>query len=805
MTEKIKEEVERLPAQQTAGEENAALKLSRRSFGKLLGAQAVLVSAASLSACGGGGGGLSSDPTPDDPGTPVDPSPPNGSEPLTRAAFLATISDYFDWPHSSEYKDRFANAQPVFVDVSIGVTPYAKQIETALEEGVVSNTRGYFNPDENVTREDAADMYVKAFLIPAATSNPLAGFTDADQIAKDRLESVKAIVGAGFMGGQSATAFSPQGTLTGQEASEILERITSTIVAPVQSMSKPGTTSPRRYVSYKTPTPGATIYLTETRDGSEPANPATAPVSPDWTPSPGGHGRQTPLAPAGFTASYDPWAHGVRQYTYFGAETASQKPMVYRAKVAALKDGKWSGVREYVWNVFRPNPPWPYEAKLVHARTSTTPAVWQIYNMSEEVQANAYYIEGNERGIIFDFLQYTYEGDAANGMKQFVDTIATKPYVGILGHNHGDHVAQIGSFTDNNIPMYTSPLEKAQLQAGQGGFGGSAATVAAYTRAGDAAIPLVDGQSFDLGGCHVTAWFQPGHADGLVTILINETGWVYATDMWACNRPYTADTTGYSGVKTDLMLSLLRQLWANYLKNSPGGISEVTNAHQDYPVGLKAALNFIATFQNVIDYGAAATRPSIRSAAGSRMGWIHDYGIGGLPDEAGAGDLTYFWGMWHDKNWMANELGGRYSETELDCLTKPTADAGYPTGAAIDYNGTDGYKKYSQLANVEIEGGELAGVDVYWNTVQTAGALERKLSNKFNPWTYAYTIRVPAGAGSIVFRPFPLSTRITSMKVNGADLKWGESVTLPASGTITVDVVAQDGSTASSYTFMVRA
>jgi hypothetical protein len=253
------------------------------------------------------------------------------------------------------------------------------------------------------------------------------------------------------------------------------------------------------------------------------------------------------------------------------------------------------------------------------------------------------------------------------------------------------------------------------------------------------------------------------------------------------------------------MLALLRQLWANYLKWSPGGITEVTNAHQDFPVGLEAAMNFIATYQNVIDYGPTATRPSIRppyfGSNFNRMAWIHSHGEGELPEESRAGNLSDFWGMWYDKNWIANEIGGTYNADELDCLTKPTADAGYPTNATIDYNGADGYKKYSVLANVEIKGGELDGREVYWS--EPVSGVPHVLPNKFDPWYYNYEIKVPPGAGSIVFKPVPLSTKITSLRVNGSSLAWGESVTLPASGTITVDVTAQDGSTTSHYTFTV--
>ena len=93
-------------------------KMSRRFFGQMLGMPALLASTVTLSACGGG----------DD-----EPAPPNpDSTTLTRAAFVATVSDYFDWVHSSEYHDPYKSTQQTFIDVRMGVTTYAKQIETAL-------------------------------------------------------------------------------------------------------------------------------------------------------------------------------------------------------------------------------------------------------------------------------------------------------------------------------------------------------------------------------------------------------------------------------------------------------------------------------------------------------------------------------------------------------------------------------------------------------------------------------------------------------------------------------------------------
>ncbi len=745
MTEKTKGDVEVAQQSQSTGFDSILTgKISRRSFAKLLGMQTVVASTVTLSGCLGGGSDSDSDSSTSDAGT----------QPLTRAAFVATISDHFNWIHSSEYIDAYKAVQPTFVDVIYGATPYAKQIETALEESIISNSQGYFYPTENITREDAADIYVKAFKIPAATGNPLSGFTDASTISASKLNSVKAIVAAGYMSGTSTTLFSPKGTLSANDAKTILAKITSSLVAPPQVMCKPGTTAPRRYVAISTPTEGATIYYSYTYDGSEPADPTSA------------------------SASYDFRQNGVLQFVNPLSSTTNSR--LYRLKAVAMKNGMaTSAIREFSWNIVRPNTG-AFQAKLVHAGTSTSPTVWKINNPAEFYQAHVFYIEGSARGVVFDAGEYGYQ--KAN-MKDFIDSIATKPYDMVLGHNHPDHAEQVYNFTSAGITLYASAIEKASLMA---------SSRADFQAAGAAAVAINDGQSLDLGNVQVTAFNAPGHTNGLLTLLINQTGWVYASDHFCCNRAYTADTTQYNGVKVDLMVSLNQQLVANYLKSSSSGLlNEVTNAHQEVPVGMEGVRNFQKCFQQLVDQGDAVSAPSIRGgvAGNSRMSLVSSYS-------------TPFEGMWRDKNWMAvgNPLGSGWNKP-VDYFTAPTT--AYPCGATIDYNTADGYKKYSVLSNVEISGGTLVGVDVYW--AAPSNGVPNKLSNKFDPWTYAYTINVPTATNSITFKPTAMSNKITSMKVNGSAVTQGSSVTLSVSaGTrITVNIIAADGSTSSSYTFTV--
>lgn len=718
-------------------------RMSRRLFGQLLGLPTLLASAgtaAAVTACGG-----ADDAPPADPDTAT----------LTRAEFVASISQYFDWVHSSEYNDPYKRAQPTFVDVKLGVTPHAKEIETALEEAIISNAQGFFYPGQPVTREEAAEIYAKAFKIAASSANALSSFTDAGAITASRRSSVNALVAANYMKGSSATLFAPAGALTAGEAKSILDNITSQLVAPPQVMCKSGTTAPRRYITISTPTPDAKIYYTYTFDGTEPADPATAGIA------------------------YDFLNNGVLQFV--NPLTSTTDFRLYRLKAVAKKNGMTaSAVQTFTWNIVRPREG-AFQAKLVHAGTGTSPMVWKIHNPAEYFQAFVFYIEGSTRGLVFDAGEYGYQ--KAN-LKAFIDTLATKPYDIIVGHNHPDHAEQIYNFTSAGVTLHASAIEKAAI---------AASSRTDLRAAGAAAVAISDGFQFDLGNVQLTAFTQPGHTNGLMTVIVNQTGWVFGSDMFCCNRAYTADTTQYNLVKVDLFLSLAQQLVANYRKSSVSGqITEVTNAHQEVPVGMEGVNNFLKCFQQLIDRGDAATAPSIR---GGRLG-------NPTSPTTRNSRMSMVGDMWRDKNWMAvgNALG-KGLDSPVDYFTAPTT--AYPCGATIDYNTADGYKKYSVLSNIEIAGGALVGVDVYW--ALPANGVPNKASNKFDPWTYAYTVHITSATRSIVIKPTAMSNHISAMKVNGAAVPQGSSSTVAvAAGTVvTIEVVSPDGSSTSTYRLTV--
>jgi hypothetical protein len=535
-------------------------------------------------------------------------------------------------------------------------------------------------------------------------------------------------------------------TLTGAEGQALLARITNSRVSPPQAMCKPGTTAPRRYVRLSTPTEGATIRYTVTFDGSEPADPS-------------GEAGQ----------AYDFRSDGVLMFVNPLNSTTDAR--LYRLKCVASKPGLAPGaVRYYEWYIIRPKVG-VFEAKLEHPGSATAPRVWKIHNPAEYFQANVYYIEGSTRGLVFDSGEYSH---TKGSVKPLIDTLATKPYDVVLGHIHPDHSEQIANFTSAGITLYVAEQEKAAL---------TASNREDFQSAGKAAIAVASGHVLDLGNVQVTVWPIPGHTHGLSTILVNQTGQVYGSDMWGCNRPHTADTTQYQSVKVDLFLSLVLQLIADYERTSTSGhINSVTNAHQETPVGMQCVRNFVQCFQQLIDEGNAAAQPSIRGGTkgGDRMSMVGD--------------------MWRDRNWMAIGPIGKYA-APVDYLSAPTRD--YPCNASIDYNQPGGHLKYSVLSHIGIVGGRLVGVDVHW-AAPANGAVNRQ-AGKFDPWTFDYVVQVPAGTRSITLTPRAMSNKVQSLRLDGRKIAQHSSheLAVVAGQRIVLEITSPDGSSTSRYGFTV--
>lgn len=765
---------------------------SRRNFFTAVGAG---VTAVALPGCGGGD---SSDDS------PVGVLP--GAGELSRAQFVAQISDYMGWYHQSGYNDYWKVPVRTFADVK-ATDLYAKEIENAYEENVIGpDASGNFNPQFIMTREDAAVIFAKAFFLPIPTDNSaLNKFSDASAIYDPAKPSVAALVAAGYMSGRTATTFAPTSAITAAEANAIIAAIEAKSAVVVQAMPKQAAThltvlpdgagssasappvddatykklladrnyAPRRFIRLTTPTPGATIYYTT--DGSDPRTSSTRVV-------------------------FDVAATGHIQ-ELVGERSGAKGPQPYRLvmwKAVAVKNGvAVSPVRTFRWNLVRP---WQsvYGADLIEAgnfdpaQGAIKPKVTRLYSDYESVRAMAWLIEGPQSAVMLDALQTTWNStDQTSGtLYDKVKTLTSKPLKLVVGHAHGDHYAQAQNFLGAGVPVY----------ANSRGWSGLANVLATKDN-----IKLVnnveEGDQFDLGTTaaplKLDVYAAPGHENGLVILHDKVSGFVFATDYFGCTRMGTADNVGISGARIDWQLSNVMQV-QSAMKRNGGKIVRLFTGHDESSLPGSQIDLVQQLMQNIVDEQEAANSPTLRSSDQPRA------------------RTTIIGNMFTDLySWAAINIGGTFGTTPYTYLSAPNAV--YSSHATIDYTQPNAHLKYAVLGNIEVTGGTLVGTTLTWagpNTQVTlpdgslypaAGPVPNSLRNRFNPWVYDYRINVPSGTASITVTPIPLATKVKQVTVNGNAVLPRTPVTVNvANGTVvTIVVTAPDGATTEKYTLTV--
>ena len=672
----------------------------------------------------------------------------DSSEEITKAEAVAAISDYFGWPHPDDYNDYWKDQveRKTFNDVET-TDEFGKQIEVAYEEGIITaDSDGNFNPESSLTYGEAIAILTEAYKLPEETITP---YVVANYSAEDS-----------------------ERVVAKEDFDSIFDTLKNTFVAPPYAVPMQDYAAPRRYVKMYTATPEATIYYTT--DGSDPV--------------------------AGESEVYSVYDDGhINHSLPFMLNEDTDEYFTYRA--ITVKEGMApSTIQEFTWHLHRLASS-DYGSELILDGTDSSPTIYQLYNNGEALRPMAWYIEGSEKAIVYDALMTPATEGNPNLATYVRENLLPegKELIVVIGHEHGDHDAQAPNFLDAGYEVYFNE---------RGWSGKTALTFfgAGYPDPADQALikNVDEGDSFDLGNCTFDVYALPGHADALIILQDKENGLIFASDIYGCTRAGSADNVNVSvsGLKVDMLLSFAQQTYANYKKDN-GKTTMLFTGHDESALSDNNLQLFEAALQQVIDYGEEACSPTLRGG-----------------NDAPYSRTTLIGDMWNDgTNWIALKIGGIMGD-DFEYLTNSPVNADGET-TNINYN-TDlsapdaeqGFMKYSVLSNIEIEGGELVGVDVSWaapdvftwGDPQTELTVEKLLPNKFDPWTYDYVITVPEENSSITIVPVTMSTRVQSITLNGAAVAYRSSNTINVNdgSIITIDIVAPDNETTSSYTFTIE-
>lgn len=145
------------------------------------------------------------------------PEAPVSNESITRAEFVTTLVEML--------KLNEVTTAPAFKDVAANAV-YADAIAEATHAGFIQGYGGNFNPDRDITREEAATILAKLLKDQATDKNAatiIAGFEDGSTVSKYAVDSMAKLINKGIFGADSKQLQPKQG-LTTNDAKALIEK-----------------------------------------------------------------------------------------------------------------------------------------------------------------------------------------------------------------------------------------------------------------------------------------------------------------------------------------------------------------------------------------------------------------------------------------------------------------------------------------------------------------------------------------------------------------------------------------------------
>jgi len=721
--------------------------------------------------------------------------------PITRGAFMMRVAKYFGWPHYNAVMDdgtdideegQIMETERVrnYHDVN-GDSEYVKAIESALDMGVLyaESHEDSFYPMSDMTREDAAVILVKAFNMESLDVDYIKGFADAKDITPACYDALNTLVGRNFMRGRTNNTLNPLDGITDTEARIIIENIDRKVTAPVWAMP----TTRRKFVrvrpEWMTATKDATIYWRCKVDKYSHAALKGLFVQDR------GVGVYIDTGWSDWFEYHPGWSTD----PCFGLNNNKDLPydalwFLVDVECYAVCEGKeTSPVTSFMWRIERPA--WhDFAHDVLHEGDANFPTVHRYF---DNFQAAAYYIEGSKMGILYDGLMPT---NTSISLLDRVREVATKPFVFVMGHNHGDHNGCMPNFGKEGMDIYVCDRVCNSIKGGKWSMtvynkeytSGNVVYDSEESGTYDPEkVHLIDeGFVFDLGNCKFEVVHLPGHEDGSILLYSRETGLLFSSDIYAVNRYWVADNTGATGVKQDLLLSLHQQLMDIYHKDG-GVVKELYTGHNRIGCGGDYLIMWEQCLQKFTNYGGDALTDNRR-------------GNGSLMSQDGNEYETLNWtGLTQSGTVVRQEYTGvkdgkKFIHLEID---RTGAKAVPESGLCFDY------KTNAHLSNISFADAELVGHDFDYKYGQkSAGTLledgrgKYVIPNKFVPWDFDYEVKIGKNQTKVTFTPVAMSECITGMTVNGKAHSSRCPVKVDTNGKTKIVVTGPDGETTCTYT-----
>ncbi|MGE7825578.1 bifunctional metallophosphatase/5'-nucleotidase [Paenibacillus sp. NPDC093718] len=144
---------------------------------------------------------------------------PITTEFISRAEFVSALVDKLklnEVARASKFKDVAADAA------------YADAIAEATHAGLIQGYGGNFNPDRDITREEAATILAKLLNNQASDKNAatiIAGFEDGKTVSTYAVESMAKLIDKGILSAAEKNLLQPKQTLSNNEAKALIQKV----------------------------------------------------------------------------------------------------------------------------------------------------------------------------------------------------------------------------------------------------------------------------------------------------------------------------------------------------------------------------------------------------------------------------------------------------------------------------------------------------------------------------------------------------------------------------------------------------